>query len=195
MREVASIAEDIIQSVRTLLQVFLEHETLGAEHAENEYLVRTAAVHDLITRARAPGGVSSDNLASVRKKWKQDYDAMDDGLNEIGEMIKDAQGSGGNDGFEDDGWDDLGLQSSQKMDQTELERAKKVVCSITSPYHCLIVLTSIGTHHFTFIKSVAHTHFERHLVSFSGLATTFLDPYTSRIGYIALTLIHPSCQR
>jgi len=126
MREVASVAEDVIQSVRALLQIFLENETRGMEHAGSEYLVRTGAVHDLIAKARAPGGVSENNLTSVRKKWKQDHDAMDDGLNEIGEMIKVAQASGGNDDLEDNGWDELGLQSSQKMDQTELERAKKV---------------------------------------------------------------------
>jgi hypothetical protein len=141
MRGVSSIAEDVIESVRVLLQMFLENETHGVEHAGNEYLVRTGAVHDLITKARAPGGVSADNLASVRKKWKEDYDAMDDGLNEIGETIKDAQTSGGEEDLVDDGWDELGLQPSQKMDQTELERAKKVIYSIiysiTSPSHRL----------------------------------------------------------
>jgi hypothetical protein len=141
MREVASIAEDVIESVRTLLQIFLENETHGVKHAGNEYLVRTGAVHDLITKARAPGGVSEDNLTSVRKKWKEDHDAMDDGLNEIGETIKDAQTSGGEEDLVDDGWDELGLQSNQKMDQTELERAKKVIYSIiysiTSPSHRL----------------------------------------------------------
>ena len=192
MREVASIAEDVIQSVRALLEIFLENETYGVEHAGNEYLVRTGAVHDLISKARAPGGVSANNLASVRKKWKQDYDAMDDGLNEISEMIKGAQASTRDDDLEVDGWDELGLQSSTKMDQTELERAKKVVVSITSFYHYLIVFVSIGTLHFAFIKSVAQTNFERHLVSSRGLANTFLDPYSCRIGYVAVTLIHPS---
>jgi hypothetical protein len=196
MREVASVAEDVIQSVRALLELFLTNETYGVEHAGNEYLVRTGAVHDLITKARAPGGVSSNNLASVRKKWKQDYDAMDDGLNEISEMIKDAQASTGDDDFEDDGWDELGIQSSTRMDQTELERAKKVVISITFfLYHHLIIFVSIGTLHFAFIKSVAQTYFKGHLASSNRLANMFLDPYSAGIGYITVTLIHPSCQR
>lgn len=127
MREVASVAEDIIQSVRVLLQVFSEDETHGIEHGRNEYLMRTGAVHDLITSARAPGGVPTDNLASVRKKWKQHYEAMHDGLTEIDEMIQDAQASGREEDVEDDGWNELGLPSNQKMDGTELERAKKVV--------------------------------------------------------------------
>jgi Grap2 and cyclin-D-interacting len=124
MREVTSVAEDVIQSVRTLLLIFLESKTQDIER--DEYLVRTGAVHDLITKARAPGGVSADNLASVRKKWKQDNEAMDDGLNEINEMIQDTRASGSDESFEDDGWDELGFESSQTMDQTELERAKKV---------------------------------------------------------------------
>lgn len=126
MREVASVAEDIIQSVRVLLQVFSEDETHGIEHGRNEYLMRTGAVHDLITSARAPGGVPTDNLASVRKKWKQHYEAMHDGLTEIDEMIQDAQASGREEDVEDDGWNELGLPSNQKMDGTELERAKKL---------------------------------------------------------------------
>ena len=127
MREVASTAEDVIESVRALLQSFLANETHNAEPSGNEYLVRIGAVHDRITKARAPGGVSADNLASVRKKWEEDHVAMVDGLHELDEMIKHAQGSGNEEDLENDGWDELGLQSSQKMDQTELERAKKVV--------------------------------------------------------------------
>jgi hypothetical protein len=142
MREVTSTAEDVIESVRALLQTFLANETHNAKYSGNEYLVRTGAVHDRITKARAPGGVSADNLASVRKKWKEDHVAMVDGLHELDEMIKNAQNSGNEDlDDDDDGWDELGLQSSQKMDQTELERAKKVVhqlppfAVVSSPLH------------------------------------------------------------
>lgn len=134
LREVVSVAEDVIQSVRALLRTFLENETRGVEHAGNEYLVRTGAAHDLITKARATGGISADNVASVRKRWKQDHDAMEDGLGEINEMINNAQASDKNteEDFEDDGWDELGLSSTKKMDQKELERTKKVVCLLTS---------------------------------------------------------------
>jgi hypothetical protein len=134
LREVVSVAEDVIQSVRALLQTFLENETHGVEHAGNEYLVRTGAAHDLITKARAPGGVSADNVASVRKRWKQDHGALEDGVSEIIEMINNAQAPDNNPGedFEDDGWDEIGIPSTQKLDQVELERTKKVVCLLTS---------------------------------------------------------------
>jgi hypothetical protein len=59
---------------------------------------------------------------------------MEDGLGEINEMINNAQASDKNteEDFEDDGWDELGLSSTKKMDQKELERTKKVVCLLTS---------------------------------------------------------------
>jgi len=192
LHEVASVAQDVIQLVISLLQTFWDNETRGIEQAGNEYLLRTGAVHDIITKARA-GGLSTDNLTSVRKIWQQNHDAIDDGLKEISEMIN-ATNEQVEDDLEDDGWDELGFQSSRKMDQTELERAKKVVSSVTSLHGCLIVFISIDTRRFAFINSLTQTNPKRHFISSTRLAVAFPAPCYSRLGYLAITLICTSYQ-
>lgn len=131
IQEVESVADDIIQSVRALCQTFLDIEANNTRtstgRAGDEYMVRTGAVHDLINKARSPGGLPADNLSAVRKILTRDHASLEDALNEIGEMASNTQASSSEDmdDMEDDGWAELGLES-KKLDAAELERAKKV---------------------------------------------------------------------
>lgn len=129
--EVTSVAKNIIQSVRSLLQTFLDIEKNGIHtsmgQAGDEYMVRIGTVHDTLNQAAS---LSTDNLTSVRKKWVQDYSTLEDGFNEVGEMAQVDPDSleGSDEDEEDDGWGELGL-GSRKMNAEEVERAKKVVRS------------------------------------------------------------------
>ena len=93
--------------------------------------MRTGAVHDLVERARKDIPVS--NLAAVKARWKSDREMIADSAAEIDAMVEDPAGAGdefGGDGFGDDGfdeeWDELGLGTSKRMSEVEIERTKKV---------------------------------------------------------------------
>ncbi|KAJ7721695.1 hypothetical protein B0H14DRAFT_586330 [Mycena olivaceomarginata] len=90
-------------------------------------MVRTATVHSVLDRARA---CSSNNLLAVRKRWSEDAASLDDGFREVAEMVEEAESTeeDGEDGDEefDDGWGDIGIGKSQKMNADELDRTKKV---------------------------------------------------------------------
>ena len=96
----------------------------GAASAE-DYLVRTATLHDLITVAQGPKGIPKDNLSAVRKHWSSHKESLDDGLAEVAHMIEEAEGGEKEDGL-DDGWDELGLGGTNPMSKEELTRAKSV---------------------------------------------------------------------
>lgn len=132
VQEVKSIVTDVILAIGSLVQTFLNIEATGSHvstgQAGDEYMVRTATVHDVIDKARNPqNGLSKDNLEAVRKRWMQDRDSLADGLREVDEMVED-ESSQIDEGVEDDedGWDELGIGSSSRMDKNELERTKKV---------------------------------------------------------------------
>lgn len=131
IQEVESVADDIIQSVKALCQTFLNIEVNNTRtstgRAGDEYMVRTGAVHDLINKARSPGGLPADNLSAIRKILIQDHASLEDALSEVGEMASNTQASSNEDmdDMEDDGWGELGLDS-KKLNAAELERAKKV---------------------------------------------------------------------
>lgn len=122
IQEVVSVSREVIESIRALLQTFLDPD------AQDEYLMRTGAVHHLIDKVRAPNGLSKDNLAAVRKRVSQCQGSLDDGLKEVGEMVEDAESTSDADGskVEEDGWEEFGFESGAKMNSDELERAKKV---------------------------------------------------------------------
>lgn len=141
-REVSATARDVVEAVRALAQTLLAlhvqaHAGQGTGQAGEEYIVRTAGVHDLIDKAKGPNGLSKDNLGAVRKMWAQDRGALEDGFREVGEMVEDAEEEGGDEEEEqaEDGWDELGLGKSVKMDPAELARTKSV--------HALLRLTTL----------------------------------------------------
>ncbi|KAG6866914.1 hypothetical protein C0991_003829 [Blastosporella zonata] len=120
-------AKDVIVSVKVLIQTFLD---IGASSsikstgkAGDEYIVRTAAVHDVINNVRS--SLSQDNVAAVKKKLAQNHASLDDGLQEVEAMVNDHD-SPPDDDWEDDGWGELGIDSKSQMSPDELERTKKV---------------------------------------------------------------------
>ncbi|KZP11986.1 hypothetical protein FIBSPDRAFT_836920 [Athelia psychrophila] len=152
-KQVIATVRDIIEAVRALVQTFLVLQShagsrSGTGQAGEEYMVRTAGVHDLIDKAKGPNGLSRDNMGAVRKIWTQDRGALDDGFREVGEMVEDAEDEGNDEANEDedvemdDGWGELGLGKSEKMTGDELERTKKVhdLLRLTTLLHKRILL-------------------------------------------------------
>jgi len=125
IQEITSVVRDVIESIRSLVQTFMAIENNGGK-AGDEYLVRTGAVHDSIDKARGENGVSKDNTDAVRKKWAQDMGSLDDGLREVREMVEEEEASSGEGEIEliEDGWDELGLGTRERMNKEELQRTK-----------------------------------------------------------------------
>lgn len=135
IKEVQHEMTAILEALRAVVQTFLNLAARGPSIARSgsageEYLVRTGALHDVITQARGPNGIPKDNISAIRRRWKQDRGALEDSLREVSEMIDGAEGSEGDDiggNNVDDGWDELGLgDTGVKMDRDELARAKNV---------------------------------------------------------------------
>ncbi|KAG5651598.1 hypothetical protein H0H81_008119 [Sphagnurus paluster] len=158
IQEITSIAKEVIQSIRSLVQAFLDIEKSGQRAASgkagDEYMVRVGAVHEIIRNARS---LSEDNLAAVKKKLAQDHSSLKDGVEEVDEMIK-AHESGAEVDVEDDsdGWDELGVEKKQ-MDGEELERAKKT-------YAILRLSTLLHNHIIKDILSPPNLKFSPHLI-------------------------------
>jgi hypothetical protein len=133
VHEVVSAVKDIVESVKSFAQTLTN---LGSPR-DDEYLVKVGAIHEIIERARAEGGISKNNVIAVKKKCSQNHASLKDGLKEVEEMIEvegvdDASGG-------DDGWDELGLGSGKRLGKEELERAKAVRFTIHSrigDIHC-----------------------------------------------------------
>ncbi|KAJ7774611.1 Grap2 and cyclin-D-interacting-domain-containing protein [Mycena maculata] len=129
VQEVTSLVKDAIDSIRALVQKFLEIEANDSRQdsgqAGDEYMVRTAAVHTVIDRARR---LSANNLLAVRKRWSEDAASLDDGFREVAEMVEETESADdvADDAMFDDGWDEIGIGKSQKMVPEELDRTKKV---------------------------------------------------------------------
>lgn len=136
VKEVKFHVKSILEALRAVVQTFLNLAARGPSTASGgmageEYLVRTGALHDLITQARGPNGIPKDNLSAICRGWKMDRGALEDSLREVSEMIEGAEKSDESDHTEDDeddGWDELGLgdTATAKMDKDELARTKNV---------------------------------------------------------------------
>ncbi|KAF8212238.1 hypothetical protein K438DRAFT_1484924, partial [Mycena galopus ATCC 62051] len=130
VREVQSLVKDAIESIKSLAHTFLDIEASNSRRssgqAGDEYMVRTATVHNVLARART---LSANNLLAVRKRWSEDAASLGDGIREVAEMVEDAESTEhdteDDDEF-DDGWGDIGIGKSQKMNPEELDRTKKV---------------------------------------------------------------------
>ncbi|KAJ7109375.1 hypothetical protein C8R44DRAFT_635330, partial [Mycena epipterygia] len=131
VQEVLSLVKDVIGSIRALVQKFLEIEAHDSRQssgqAGDEYMVRTATVHNVLDRARR---LSANNLVAVRKRWSEDAASLDDGFREVADMVEEAESTDdiedSDDAMFDDGWGEIGIGKSQKMDPQELDRTKKV---------------------------------------------------------------------
>jgi hypothetical protein len=123
--EARSTAQEVLESVTGLLQALISSFTSPNAEDNGEYLVRTGAVHELVETARGPDGLSQDNLAAVRKRWKEDQSVLKDAFKELEELLQDTSDEEEEDDDFDDGWDELGLKES-KMTPDEVSRVKTV---------------------------------------------------------------------
>ena len=111
-------ARAVLDAVHELAKAHLALARATTSRAKNsaagqEYLVRTAAVHDLIDRARSTGphGLSKDNIHAVRKLWVAQGDPITDAIAELKDVVDsaddddDAADLAGSSDL-DDGWDD-----------------------------------------------------------------------------------------
>jgi len=125
VREVVAVAEDVVESIQSFIRVFLP---LGNNTADktSPYLIKVGAVHDIIEKSRGPNGLSMDNATAVRKRWTADASSLEDCFRELDEAITTESEVINEDRDFDDGWDELGVRSGDKMSPKELERAKIV---------------------------------------------------------------------
>ncbi|KAG1827291.1 uncharacterized protein BJ212DRAFT_1311346 [Suillus subaureus] len=161
IKELQHEMTSIFEALRAVVQTFLNLAARGPSIARNgsageEYLVRTGTLHDLITKARGPNGIPKDNISAIRRRWKQDREALEDSLREVSEMIDGVEGSENDD--VDDGWDELGLgDTGAKMDEDELARAKNVhsVLRLTTLLHKRIFLDLLSSTPTPLLSSLA----------------------------------------
>jgi hypothetical protein len=122
--EMTGSAKAVINGTGHLVRVFL---TAALDSGDGgEYLIRVGELHDLVERAKM---LSEDNIGAARKRWDADRSGLEDALSEVAQMAEEegVEGDGESAEFQDeDGWDELGIESGRKMDLEERERTKKV---------------------------------------------------------------------
>ncbi|KIJ69400.1 hypothetical protein HYDPIDRAFT_172811 [Hydnomerulius pinastri MD-312] len=178
VKDVTNRAKEIIEALRALVQTFLNHTARGPQTASSgasgeEYLVRTGTLHELITKARGPAGISKDNQSAVHQYWKADKESLEDNLHEVDRMIQEAEGVDEGDDF-DDGWDEIGLGDSGKMNKDELARAKNVhqILRLTTLLHKRILLDLLSSPP---LVPISNTAFDALLIQSNFLLTTSDD--------------------
>ncbi|KAI0736729.1 hypothetical protein C8Q72DRAFT_20290 [Fomitopsis betulina] len=92
----------------------------------DDYLVHTGMVHDLVYQAKRD--LPADNQMAVKKRWAADRGMLEDTLQDVTSMLEDNDAVGDEVHSDDelDGLDELGLGSTKKMSELELERTKKI---------------------------------------------------------------------
>ncbi|KZT09538.1 uncharacterized protein LAESUDRAFT_509228 [Laetiporus sulphureus 93-53] len=117
--EARMVVKGVLEAVSAFASGFLDG---------SDYLVRTGAVHDLVDKAKR--GFPTDNRAAIRSRWISDRGMLEDSLAEVMSMIEDNEDmdrDGDEDEeFDNDEWDELGLGSSKKMSEVELDHVKKI---------------------------------------------------------------------
>ncbi|KAI6005948.1 hypothetical protein EDD15DRAFT_2191288 [Pisolithus albus] len=135
IKDTNKIVKGILESLRDLVQTFIEFAACDPSStsgmAGEDYLVRTAALHDLITTAQGSNGIPKDNRSAVRQNWSVNKATLEDGVSEVTRMIEEAEGDDANhptaDGDDfNDGWDELGLGTNTSLNKDELARSKSV---------------------------------------------------------------------
>ncbi|PFH54358.1 hypothetical protein AMATHDRAFT_83413 [Amanita thiersii Skay4041] len=127
-KEAQSLVRHVLEAILDLLSTFLDiisrNDRTSTGQAGDEYMIRTAAIHDLIDIARGNNGLSSDNISAVRKLLDRDYATLEDGLHELADVIEQAESTNDEPELDDDGWDELGLGPT-KFSVSDLQLAKK----------------------------------------------------------------------
>lgn len=138
--EVHSIAKSVLTALEDLARAHLSLLTrVDGTSGTEEYLPKTAIVHELITQAKAvhPQGLSRSNLVAVRKRWLEYSETVSDAE---ARLEIEAFPPDDDDETEDnefgDGWDDPELDfGSDPSEQSpaQIELAKKVRRTLLSP--------------------------------------------------------------
>lgn len=114
--EVHSVAKSVLTALENLARAHLSliarvptkgNVTSGTE----EYLSKTAVVHELIAHAKAadPQGLSKSNLVAVRKRWLEHSETVSDAEAMLEFEAFASDDDDNKDAEFDDGWDDLDL--------------------------------------------------------------------------------------
>ncbi|TDL27467.1 hypothetical protein BD410DRAFT_421482 [Rickenella mellea] len=124
--EIKWATTEVVTAVQALLSEFFTDDTQTTGSDSKAYLTRVGAVHEIIDRAR---GVSSCNREAVRKRWEANTTGLQDGVEEVIEMME-ADGDrpaatlDNPEGDEaNDEWGEFGLHGEKATD-AELVRLK-----------------------------------------------------------------------
>ena len=128
--EVHSVAKSVLTALEDLARAHISLIARGdATSGSEEYLSKTAIVHELIARAKAadPQGLSRSNLIAVRKRWLEHSETVSDA-----EAMLEFESSSDDDNKDtefDDGWDDpeLDLGSDKHEQGPEQKQLAKTV--------------------------------------------------------------------
>ena len=121
-------AEEVIESIKTYLVSFTRSKASGTSEDPKALMLRVGTIHSVIDRVKA--SLSTNNRAAVGKRWQSDASHLDDAMQEIRDMVEEAERTdqaGGNemDDF-DDGWGEVLGGPATKLQPREVEAAKKV---------------------------------------------------------------------
>ncbi|KAF8607873.1 hypothetical protein BDV93DRAFT_519863 [Ceratobasidium sp. AG-I] len=122
-------AEEVIESIQTYLVGFTRAKAAGTSEDSKILMLRVGTIHSIIDRVKA--SLSTDNRTAVGKRWQSDASHLDDAMQEIKDMVEEAERSdleGGDeaDGF-DDGWGEVLGGPATKLEPHEVEVAKKAM--------------------------------------------------------------------
>lgn len=126
--------------------------------AGEEYLVKTAAIHDIVSRAKldSPSGLSQDNIQAVRKRWNAHGETLSDAVEELDEFIKsaeeddeedegdDEQGGDDNDGWAEAGFDFGSSNKKKSPEQIKLAQTVRYVSFLLHTVAQTIILTPLN---------------------------------------------------
>lgn len=156
--EYGRVVRGVIDAVRSFA-LALQSSSATSTASTNQYLVRTGEVHELIDTVKKAGGLSLNNRDAVRRIFSRNHDSLADATEEVQEMCKPVNSEEHDeeeDSF-DDGWEELGISSSQKLSPAELTVTEKVksslylLCALTYPFQGACVgqtwATPSQTHH------------------------------------------------
>ena len=145
--EVHSVAKSVLIALADLARAHLSLITRARADATSgteEYLSKTAVVHELIAQAKAvhPQGLSRSNLVAVRKRWLEHAETVSDAeaMLEFECFASDDDDDDNKDPELGDGWDDpeLDLGSDKVEEGPEQKQLAKTVrrtlVSSSSPF-------------------------------------------------------------
>lgn len=127
-QEYEKVARGVINAIRSL-GITLASSSDTSSGSTEEYLVRTGEVHELIDTAKKNNSLSLNNRDAVRAVFARDHESLKDAAEELQEICKPVDENGSDDDGEDDfddGWEELGISSNDKLSPSELLVAEKV---------------------------------------------------------------------